>query len=581
MTHHTPRYLALAAFALCAATFLPGLGASVRAQTPQPGATPSPAEVFVLTQFKEGREADFNDSKQWQPQNPGEPHVIRGDFLEQLLSGSVEGLKFGPKGLVIKGAVVEGPLDLRNEKIPFSVSLISCTFRNRVSFIHVSIKGDFNISGDPDRYARPEDDPPGSVFENQFWFINVTVDGDIYARKSVFKWKPPPCADCNEAYAERDAADFEEAKVSNDAVFDGAQFEGPADFEGGHFAQVLFARKALFKDLANFVDVRVKDDLDLSNSTFVSGADFSRAVVENEFNIAGTTFEEPTDKVVLQDMNVGVLTLREKLGLLGFAGKPHISGLTYKRISRDTSGDKPGEPHNDEKVWDAWLGLLEQTEYTLDGYTALESFEKGQGYAGRADACYIAQRDKEAGAAYQRSRLRGVELWCWDSFLKYTVGYGRWPWLALIYSIIIIGVGCLVFPKDKMETLKKDEKEKKQDEKEPKHGRKGPKYSPFWYSLDLFLPVVDLHASQMWVPIWPDAQRQVRYRDYPKFAALVVISAAKNVLKFARILKTPRPTSPEAQAVKDKVRWHYMHVHALLGWVLIPIGLAAVTGIIK
>ena len=107
------------------------------------------------------------------------------------------------------------------------------------------------------------------------------------------------------------------------------------------------------------------------------------------------------------------------------------------------------------------------------------------------------------------------------------------------------------------------------------------KYSRFWYSLDLYLPVVDIHASEMWVPVWPNDSRRVRFRDYPKFAGLIVWSIVKRGLKFVPILNNLRPTSREVEQVKDKVRWHYMHVHALLGWILIPIGLAAVTGIVK
>jgi hypothetical protein len=579
MTRHTPRHLALVTFALCILTFLSGLGASARAQAPQPEACLSPAESFVLDKFKVGQKADFTDSTDpngWKPQNPDEPRVIRAACLKQVLSGSAEGVKFGPEGLILQGAVVDGPLLLSNEKIPYSVSLISCTFNGLVSFINVTIKGNFNISNSVERFSahcEGKDKSTGSVFKDQFLLINATVEGDIYARNSVFAWKPP--CPCEYAHSVCDAADFEEAKVSNDAVFDGARFEGPADFEGGHFSQVLFARHAQFNHLANFVDVRVTDDLVLDGSTFASGADFSRAVVENQFSIAvgkdeqgndkwGTNFADATDQVSFEDVNVGQLTLSAKTE---FGGRPHVGGMTYKRISMN-------DPHKDAEAVELWFDLLNKTEYRVDCYTALESFMEKQGYSSRANAFYIRQRDREAGEAFRHSRLWGTAVWCWDSFLKYTVGYGRWPWLALIYGIVIIGVGCLVFPEDKMEILKKDEKEPKKDEKRPK-------YSPFWYSLDLFLPVVDLHASQMWVPVWPDAPRRVRYRDYPKFAALVVISAARNVLKFARVLKNPRPTSREAQAVKDKVRWHYMHVHALLGWILIPIGLAAITGIIK
>jgi hypothetical protein len=507
MPRHTLRCFALMTFALCAMTLLSGLRIDVRAQASQQEIAPTTkAETYVLNQFKKGEQADLSS---WLE----ETRVIRAEFLKQLLTNSVKSTKLGSQGVVIKGAVVEGQLKLSNEKIPYSVSLVSCKFKGLVSFFHVSIQGDFNISSSLDRFAtygRRQDESQGSVFEDQFLFINITVDGDINARNSIFRWKPPKDAKCTRAYSACDAADFEEAKVSNDAIFDGAYFEGPADFEGGHFSQVLFARNASFNGLANFVDVRVKDDFALDGSSFGSGADFSRAVIENQFSIAGVDFADTNDGLVLQDMNVGQLTLDDNTK---FAGRPHIGGVTYKRISM-------ADQQNDERSWEIWLNLLNKTEYRVDGYTALASFVERQGYPSRATAIYIRQRDREAGEAFTRSVLRGAALWCWDSFVKWTVGYGRRPWLAFIYSIIVIVVGCIVFPEGKMELQKKDEKKRE--------------YSRFWYSVDLYLPVVNIQSSSFWMP------------------------------------------KPE-----HKVLWHYMHLHALLGWILIPIGLAAVTGIIK
>jgi hypothetical protein len=61
-----------------------------------------------------------------------------------------------------------------------------------------------------------------------------------------------------------------------------------------------------------------------------------------------------------------------------------------------------------------------------------------------------------------------------------------------------------------------------------------PKYQPFWYSLGLFLPVVDLGQTKAWRP---DRKR---------------------------ILAS-----------------NYAQVHVLLGWLFIPIALAAVTGLLK
>ena len=59
-------------------------------------------------------------------------------------------------------------------------------------------------------------------------------------------------------------------------------------------------------------------------------------------------------------------------------------------------------------------------------------------------------------------------------------------------------------------------------------------YNRFWYSLDLFLPFVNLQADDVWKP--------------------------KTNERFLR---------------------HYVRLHVMLGWILIPIVLAALTGLIK
>jgi hypothetical protein len=59
-------------------------------------------------------------------------------------------------------------------------------------------------------------------------------------------------------------------------------------------------------------------------------------------------------------------------------------------------------------------------------------------------------------------------------------------------------------------------------------------YNPLWYSFDLLTPFINLHQADVWVP------RQ----DW----------------RFGR---------------------NYAHIHRIIGWILVPIGIAAITGIIK
>jgi hypothetical protein len=59
-------------------------------------------------------------------------------------------------------------------------------------------------------------------------------------------------------------------------------------------------------------------------------------------------------------------------------------------------------------------------------------------------------------------------------------------------------------------------------------------YNPIWYSLDLFISIVDLRMAEDW---------------------------------------EPRPERMWARA--------YMRIHIILGWILIPIGLLALTGVIR
>lgn len=104
-------------------------------------------------------------------------------------------------------------------------------------------------------------------------------------------------------------------------------------------------------------------------------------------------------------------------------------------------------------------------------------------------------------------------------------GGKRDPKTAGYICIVVIAFGCAVFSGDKMGCDPR-ELEKPDDLRSL--------YNRLWYSLGLFLPVVDLKTSELWKP-----KKQYRF------------------------LRT------------------YVRIHILLGWILVPIFLAAISGLIK
>jgi hypothetical protein len=119
----------------------------------------------------------------------------------------------------------------------------------------------------------------------------------------------------------------------------------------------------------------------------------------------------------------------------------------------------------------------------------------------------------------RREKLHGLS-WLGSWLLDALVGYGRQPWRAGIPCAVLVALGCVLFSPKKME---------------PQTPEETPRvYNRFWYSLGLFLPFVDLQSNKVWKP--------------------------KTDQTFLR---------------------NYMRVHILLGWILVPLVLAAVTGLIK
>jgi uncharacterized protein YjbI with pentapeptide repeats len=567
------------------ASFLTIISAS--AAVPPPSAEElNAAEKWVAERVTAGKEADLS---QRFPEE--KDRKLSAHFLEDLLTGARPGFKLHRNGVRIAGATIDGPIDLTNAQIPCEVWLEHCQFMSSVivqgarfagnisfdnsafkavvdfttmkvgggaSFSHAVFEGPVDFAGGAiarqftANEAQFKDKGEGAdfslmkveqfvlfneaVFEGPVKFQGAKFGQQFNATKAVFEG-PVDFArtDIVEDFIAQEAqfrdkekgASFSTMKVGGGALFKEAVFEGPVDFTQTDIAE-FFAHEAQFKDKgkgANFYIMKVGQIALLHKAVFEGPVNFHGADIAGQFTANEAQFRDKEKGADFSGMKVrGSASFRDAVfeGPVDFRyadfawldlsspfwPKVYMQGMSYKYI-----GVAPG---NEPKSHTALLKLANQSPYTADVYSNLEKFFLSQGYLADADKAFIAGKVRERKEYFRSGDWFG---WLRSWMLDLLVGYGRQPWRAGISCAVVIALGCVLFSPNKMEPQKPGDTQV---------------YSRFWYSLNLFLPVVDLQAGKVWNP-----------------------KADQTFLR------------------------NYMRVHILLGWILVPLVLAAVTGLIK
>jgi hypothetical protein len=567
--------------AILFAAFLPIIFASTAADSQTGGKELTPTEQWVVAQLTAGEIADLSTHAE-------KDRKLSADFLQDLIMAELPGLKTHRNGLRIIGAIIDEPIDVRNAQIRGDVRLEQCHFNKTVTFVNANFLGNlsFNrswfegeadfmgmkVGGDALFNATTFDGPAvrfkrvnvvndfrafaakfrnkqhgaffdrmkvggaayfeGASFEGHATFFRADIAGKFTAANATFG---------NEQMEAQHGfeADFRSMKVGVDADFSGALFEGQASFARADIAGDFNAFKARFQNeqLAGFLRMKVGGSAVFNRASFKGQAGFAEADIASNFNASGAMFQNQAIFLKLKvggraffagtrfegpvDFSFADISWLDLSGASWpkLSGQVHLQGMNYNyiRAGKENENEPKSHKEKERKSHEALLELAEQSSYTADVYTNLESFFLRQGYRADADKAFIAGKSRER----QKYFDNGDWLhWLGSLTLYLLVGYGRRSWQAAILCAILVALGCVFFAPDKME---------------PQNPGDTPRvYSRFWYSLGLFLPFVDLQSNKVWKP----------------------------------------------KADQTRLR-HYMRVHILLGWILIPIVLAALTGILK
>ncbi len=215
-------------------------------------------------------------------------------------------------------------------------------------------------------------------------------------------------------------------------------FEGPF-ITRGTFLRPLILTGSNFKE-ADF-SLATFPRLDVANCRFEGSVDFSSAKVSGDFIVAGAEF----------------------------ASTLVLTGMEYKRLWAHA---------------DLEIEFLSQAKYDTSIYRAYEASLRTRGDIAGANEIHVEMKRRERKE--RREDLTRRARW-WSYFLEWTIGYGRYPHRAVLWALgmIVFGWGVFWLGRNHMQSRRQNETRV---------------YVPFLYSLDSFLPVVDLGSHKAWRP---------------------------------------------------------------------------------
>jgi hypothetical protein len=318
--------------------------------------------------------------------------------------------------------------------------------------------------------------------------------------------------------------DFVGAHVSNPGVASivatEASIGGDADFHQGFTTDGLI----------DFRFAKIGHSLSFNDAHFIgngdNGLNAERAVIEGMIywvNIAHTP------RTILDLANARAQALGDDTASWPAPGNLSLDGFMYGSIVDGTTDAE-------ERL--RWLAL-QPPGYKPQPYEQLAKVLSADGNEEGATDVLIAQREAQRLSGHL-GRLERI----WNWVLQVTIGYGFRPLRALWWIFGFMLLGAVLFGAGyRMQIMTPTEAEAYQHFAET--GEAPPHYPPFnalIYSLENFLPVVELHQGEYWRPN-PLHQRSRRLEA-------------------------------------NLLRW-YLWLHILAGWTLTPLLFAGLSGLIR
>jgi hypothetical protein len=452
---------------------------------------------------------------------PAKRRTVPAEFVAQLLTGKLAGVSVSNEGVLIEHAVVHGKLGVAGAEIRYTVWLNDCDFEGGADLSRTHLHGD--LSATNSRF-HGDADFDGLRADGNIFFQNATFDGLFDISGSQIHGSLNAAG---AVFSDQDGqpAQFDSMTGLVRADFENITLKVPLTLDGAE-AQILWLGA-----IGNSAGRPNADKLPVVKQVILT-----HATVHRELHLEGMNI----DTLLASSLKVEGLADFENLKITTKADLSHsqlfdliltdditwpsreesfdLAGIFFQYISPESHWSASSTPSaSTDAHWTNLLKLADTSNYPTAPYQQLEDALRREG---RIDLANSVFENKE-----KKARSRGNLGWeaTIKNFLLYAlIGYGREPQRAFYWSALVVLFGWLVVFRTENDVQLRDDKDK------------GRHYDAFWYSLDLFLPIATLQAADVWIP------RQSSW-----------------------------------------IKRSYAGIHAVLGWILIPIGLAAVTGLVS
>ena len=284
----------------------------------------------------------------------------------------------------------------------------------------------------------------------------------------------------------------------------------------------------------NAQDLHVKGSVFIQDFSSPGLLDFTRATVDAYFIVAGVKKRE----------QFGISLISASVGHLRFSkdswptqNNLYLDGLTYERLD-DTDGVQPHQRIHWVKLQPQQHGRFHPQPY--------EQLAKSLAKAGHAEEAKDTQYSKAKDNL--KYTYLPVRKWLLYQFLGLIIGFGHKPLRALYWIVGAIALGALIFwvAAPGMTESQHWAITPCDSQAEPLHLESYPPFHPLWYSIDSFIPLVDLHMERYWTP-----NTEVRW-----------------------------PAHGDLYITGELLRW-FQWLFILLGWIFTTLFVVGLTGLVR